>query len=768
MHRLDITRIVLKNFKGFSHFDLKFDSHKAIILGGKNGFGKTTIFDAIELIFTGRIARYVYYTEEMHDNRVSLNDNELPLVCDKDETEVLIELYISSEDSNFILCRRAEVSKLTNPVSFEPFSELLFKEEGDVDYHVINDSELNRFELKDFFTTYNFINYLEQEEATSLLKVKEGKRSDNMKFLFNTSAFDTKIDNVKKVEGLFKDKKIKLNSEYDQKKRSIEILEKTHSQSQTLEIVDYSPLMSGVSFEWDKKKPNLNSEEFNGLLQERGILDQIDYFIEHKKDFYQSVKNKQIEDILEPKVLGDLSYFIYYKDLKLEIELYRQYVNGFKKRFDLLDFDELKDFDLKLPGKLNEVISVEIIQKIKQKTVTVKGLYQSAERLDKAFNKLFIKRNELANYLQESNSSLNLDSCPLCGQKYINSGKLLENIVHFESVLQDNTRDIKKESSNLFSELRDFIQDNVIEVIEDYFNQQGITNEVYKRYSILSIEDLRIKENLLYDKFNIDLIRDNTVEEIAEEIKDSLLPLWRKIDDCISIESLKQIYLSYIKYFNKGKLTKEAIKSKRFYLINIWNRIQSKLLTDAKAEQSKICLKIKKSNDYEKSLKKLKKQFEDKKNNYLSKVIGDIEILFYIYSGRIMQDNNFGRGLFIQNLSKNKKNLKIQFVSNTSNQVDVLYRMSSGQLVSVVISYLLAINRLYSNKLYLAIDDPIQTIDDINMWGLLETLRHEFSNYFFIFSTHEKAYGSLLRYKLKKWGIHAKYYDLLEEKKLME
>ena len=61
----------------------------------------------------------------------------------------------------------------------------------------------------------------------------------------------------------------------------------------------------------------------------------------------------------------------------------------------------------------------------------------------------------------------------------------------------------------------------------------------------------------------------------------------------------------------------------------------------------------------------------------------------------------------------------------------------------------------------------LQTIDDINMWGLLETLRHEFSDYFFIFSTHEKSYGSLLRYKLSKWGIKAKYYDLLEEKKLM-
>ena len=77
-----------------------------------------------------------------------------------------------------------------------------------------------------------------------------------------------------------------------------------------------------------------------------------------------------------------------------------------------------------------------------------------------------------------------------------------------------------------------------------------------------------------------------------------------------------------------------------------------------------------------------------------------------------------------------------------------------------MVAFIMTINKLYSNQKILLIDDPIQSIDDMNMWGFMETLRWEFRDYFLLLSTHEIEYGSLIRYKMHKVGIESEYIDM--------
>jgi len=81
--------------------------------------------------------------------------------------------------------------------------------------------------------------------------------------------------------------------------------------------------------------------------------------------------------------------------------------------------------------------------------------------------------------------------------------------------------------------------------------------------------------------------------------------------------------------------------------------------------------------------------------------------------------------------------------------------MSSGQLATLVIAFTLALNKRYSKNEFLFIDDPIQTLDELNIAGLVELLRNEFSDRQIFISTHEDMMSAYMRYKFKKYGLGA-------------
>lgn len=72
-----ILKLHIHNFKVFDDIEFDFSGNDATILCGRNGFGKTTIFDALELLFTGTIKRYENYTEEYHEKKYTIYGKQL-------------------------------------------------------------------------------------------------------------------------------------------------------------------------------------------------------------------------------------------------------------------------------------------------------------------------------------------------------------------------------------------------------------------------------------------------------------------------------------------------------------------------------------------------------------------------------------------------------------------------------------------------------------------------------------------------------------------
>jgi exonuclease SbcC len=134
-------------------------------------------------------------------------------------------------------------------------------------------------------------------------------------------------------------------------------------------------------------------------------------------------------------------------------------------------------------------------------------------------------------------------------------------------------------------------------------------------------------------------------------------------------------------------------------------------------------------------------------------MIEKIKIPFYIYSGKILQHFQQGYGIFVD-VRQNTN--RIRFLADDSSDHDAIHQLSTGQLAVVSTAFCLALNKVYtlpSHFKFLAIDDPVQTLDDINIYSLVDLIRHEFPDYQLLISTHDENVANFIKYKFEKFSI---------------
>ena len=164
-------------------------------------------------------------------------------------------------------------------------------------------------------------------------------------------------------------------------------------------------------------------------------------------------------------------------------------------------------------------------------------------------------------------------------------------------------------------------------------------------------------------------------------------------------------------------------------------------------------------------LKTLQDKLDKKIKEQWQQVIKQIEIPLYIYSGKILQDTQRGNGVFID-YDTSKKQSPLKFLSTLESDYDATFSMSTGQLSALVVSLTLALNKVYGmneNGGVILIDDPMQSMDEMNVASFIELIRNDFENSQFILSTHESKISRLLHYKFLKYGKKVKNYSVKKE-----
>lgn len=760
MSNIRFDRIRLHNFKGVVDLDFNMSDYDAVILGGKNGYGKTTIFDALELVITGKIARYSSYRESFIDNRRAYSQEERPLVCSKDVEDVRLDVFITilgNEDHPVkrILTRQARTADMKNPVDFEVFRVLEIREKEEDEPVEATQFVLQELGLTDFFQYYTTLNYMSQEESTRFIKSKDTKRVEEVQFLFNTYEYDRRIDKIDKV--LLKALKEKERIAKEKKQRLEQTISalKQYGLNELGEMPGYVKLFDNNSIEWDAEMPRLSNEDYNDLLKENGLLDSIAGMITKQEDYSKYQKTKFVFKLLEQA--DDYSLYLQLRHLDKEFKLWESFQRQTVEPFIKLDLQQIQSYSFILADSLVDLIGEEAFNTIEASLKRVQSLYRAANSNQRAYNEMLSQRNNLSQHLREHAEKLSLSQCPLCGQNYETYQQLLESI---ENTLEIQLSSFDAINDNVIQGFNQFKQlvSKTIEFITIWFGEQGVNNETVASYRALKVEELSKNVRWLEEKgWVFDLPKEN-VEQTKIEFRDQIHPKAEAYDEQLDYDTLKVWFDGYVRYIPKEVRTIDSVQQKRAYLLHLWNQGKSEQMSKLTEELLATQQLLSNYSGLETQLLSVRDIIVSERDEYLKKVITDVEILFYIYSGRIMQDSFYGRGLFLKNI----QGKYIYFVSKYNSDMDALYKMSSGQLVALMMALLLSLNKLYSESHFLAIDDPVQTIDDINVWGFVETLRHEFRDYQYLFSTHELSYGSFLRYKLSNMNIKASYVDMMD------
>ena len=762
---MKIKKIHIKNFKLFENFSIKFADHDLIVFDGPNGFGKTSLYDAIELLFTGSLRRYDKLVKNNVDHRKSVNGN--PLLNDASEIGDLIikgELEIGGE--TICLMRKSNRNILKNASRMDEYELQLYSlpqfDSEEISLVIDEPAYLTNILGEDYRQNFQFLNYIAQEENTYLLKKGDEARKDAIGHLFNTLKFEMligKLDESSKKIGELCGAPSK-NALTAQKS----ILEESRTKfSGDRTAVPYKKIVTWKDLAWDAEKLESTDAQYVEWLGADGELAKLISFLENVEQFKKDRENKKFDQLFVNELLVTqlLQYWNFIEHAEaFSTQLVLQ--NSIKALLSAYEEGALKAMvqgKVALSSQLKELAGTVVEPQAYSDSI---GRILNFQKNATALSKLLIEVKDsrkafIDKFLQYEAEIKEENTCPLCGHSWQDAEELK---VHFDSQAEQLEELIIASDSNLNLAIENFTADFIVP-LSTFFKGYLLKNSV----NDLFVENLKAANanrttlsslNQKFVELNFDLKSFFNNEPIAVvELKlDDLRAQFNEKKHAINSDQLQPFFDSiYLKIFNESLdhiflIEKSEIAEKRKYIEWQYSLHQSASINKLQKDYDKQLKQFDNAHLLKSKISTLKKIYETSLQEYQKSLIEDIEIIFHIYSGRISQDYQGGLGLFIAS----EKN-GIRFLENPKKSHDAVFTMSSGQLSALVISFTLALNKRYSKNNLLFIDDPVQTLDELNIAGFVDLLRHEFFDRQIFISTHEDMMSAYMRYKFQRFGL---------------
>jgi len=755
----------ISNFKVFDKFEFDFRQSNIVTFGGANGYGKTTIFDALELALTGNIERFI---------KIDKASGSVDNIVAKDPSKFVAVKLILAEGEKQIAIRRyhkPETTKATNKIA--NFSNL-WKLEQEIDgvYHSIIQTQLEELLGEHNLSKYyNSFFYIQQEDTAHFLRKDEQARLNLIAQLFDIKK---ETDELQKLQVFDKKVKFILQQSKDEKQKLTQgDLKQKSSSDENIEYTRLLNFTNTIEHEWDKEQlafPEADTKD--KYIHE---LKRIDTFIKKKDDVIKYYQTSYVKGKIE-----NIKNLIALYDIIDKQEIITQLAKG--KPFIQKILTDLENMELVLEQKINfEVLKTKIdfdFDAFTKEVTTIKSLKDNLSKSDKIIRELLAFRDSLITKFKES--LLEKNSCPLCGFDWDNADALIlaldEKKVFLNTLIESDTKIFNEKVESLKQKLK-ILKDLIVNLIQ---NQYRISNE-YVEYINKYKESISIVTN--FSRFFVQnkiFIDDLIIKDLNTAItEDMLLNLAYKVieridskmifseefltnQDEFNLVNVYQIYFDK-KEENTQNIFVEDIRQKAKYILQIYYKFNQ-------SKHKRLEILDKEIVELEKlinNIKTLIKIYEDKISNHRKKMIQNIELAFYIYSGKILHNirGNQTSGVFLKDSVKgnDEKLNNIRFVADYASDQDIVNTASSGQLAGIVIALTLALNRIYAKNLdALMIDDPVQSMDDINMISLVELLRNDFKDKQIFISTHEDEIEKYILYKHMKHQYNVCRVDVMK------
>ena len=537
MELVKIKKILLYNFKNFRHETVIDFSDNITFLVGPNGFGKTTIFDAIELGLTGDISRINQNIPVTGEN-IKYNK---PFFQNDISDPVIIKLWLEKSNGNqLVLVRKLINNRPDGGILYAPKRSIgqfkLFRQEEATDENfssVDNDiklSEIDQTTIDNFLEIngeyklakiFNLFNYIQQEETKFFLKKSEKDRSNDLSFLVKTDEIEDRIGKIEKVNKAISD-----NLKYltDQQEKLTQ---------QELDNISYQRLFNQQVFQFDKENPfsvdNLSQlDDFKVTIQK---------IIEFKQSFSISEYQRKLEREKRKKEINTI-------DSALRFAILSPLVQRPNYQW------QWEKYILENPIFFEYVLLENYLQTFE----TITHEYRRKQQLNQYWENLSIDINQMTvqtfQYVQNDRLSNDFESLKVQLTSY---QTVRESVGQADKNISD-LRQLRRKFGEKFDELRqhNHVDEDKCPFCNNQFDSFVDLKSSYNNYTdylteISSRDSQRLQE--------VQLSLNSRIQQVKQKITDEINSLTTNIDKKLldRLQELSGSYQSYSKYLEDFK-----------------------------------------------------------------------------------------------------------------------------------------------------------------------------------------------------------------------